>query len=508
MFEVRNDKFGLPYWSVTEKEINESHILNISLIHEYDIAHFLSPLLVVKNRIAGPFREDLTGRDDVVLAFLSLILLLIIDGLVTTVLLRSIDGKISNFGFSVKQIVEFIREFSFRRIFKAPRRETARRRKVNIKLLVLAAAILILIFGLEMAVLILTEPKPKEVFNTTNTFRLVQPLVPKWDMILFHTRSSMDRPCQSVSFKNVSQDVTRINVCVSARRADGDDDMKLKLFEEVDGDVSAKITTEMHKYGADHTVTIEEETVAYSTRAYFTLGDKKSRMMSIATRESDEAEQVKIVHNQYIAYLFTMYNITRKDGKVNVETLNLLKPKFIPSPRDSSTVTVLSILKKEPVTVPSTKYTTTVTGRLPRGSHAFRVAQHVFAGSAAIKIADPDTKDLFMETGLGDAKAVVWQELKRDVNWLSLCIIVVASFLILLVLRKVLKPVATAEIAGAFVKSAVGASMWRSPMELSEEEMTYFLVSQDPDGTNYRYGAETRDGWSANNTEYTEDINR
>lgn len=494
MFKVRGDRFGLPYFSYV---FNNSNLRNISDIGTKDINHFLSPTLDIRRRVSGPFSSDLTSRDDVFLAFLSLILLLIIDGLVSTVLLRTEDGNISNFGFSVKQIMEFIRDFNLRRIFKARTGGGAHRKIINSKLVILAVSILMFTLGLEMAVLILTAPKPKDVLNSTATFRLVQPLTPKWDAVFFHTRASMNRPCQAVTFKKVAQAQTRINVCVSANMSE----TELKLFEKVDGDVKAKIVTYMHDYGADHMVTVADQAAMYSTRAYFTLGDRRSRLMSIDTRSPNETEQVEIIHKLYIAYLFSVYQRATQDERVDVNVLNSLGPVFVAT--DGGLREVLALPDKNiSYRFPSKKYTTTVSGLLPRGSPALRVAQHVFAGATAINVSQPHTEDLFMEDGMMSVPAVVWRESVRDINWLSLCLIVASSLLILMMLRQVMKPVATAEVAGVFVKAAVGATMSRSPVELEEGELVYFKVTKDRGGGTYTYGAETLDRWSMiNNTE-------
>lgn len=63
------------------------------------------------------FERPQHTRDDVLLAFGSLFLLLVIEGIVTSFLFRTENSIVSNFGFSVRQVAELIREFILRRLF-------------------------------------------------------------------------------------------------------------------------------------------------------------------------------------------------------------------------------------------------------------------------------------------------------------------------------------------------------------------------------------------------------
>lgn len=496
MFKVVIDKWGGEYFSV---DLDNAPARNISWAIANNAGTMLNPSINITTRVTGPFSSDLTKRDDVLLAFMSLLLLLVIEGLVTTVLLRTKDGNVSNFGFSVKQIVALFQELNFRGIFKGRKTDTREHRKINYKLLIFAVMIISSTFLLEVAVLFLTSPVLRDVTNKTATFRMLEPVMPDWHDVRYHNGRSVDRPCEAFVVQNVEQGQTRVNGCTSSSIS-GEE---VQLFvQEEKSEVDAEITTLLHEYGAEHTVILDGRRAKYSTRAYFSLSDGETRVMKTGPNVAEnEKEQVDLLHKQYFAYLLSVYKVLTKDESVSVDTLNAMK--FAPMETGSGGEVNVLPLPGTRKRISTRRYKTQVTGFMPTGIPSLRLAQHTFRGAGAIYVAGPDTRDLTIENGVKDVEAVVWQEEVRVVNWLSLALILLLGMGLLWGLRIVMKPVATAEIAGIFVKGSVEADFGRAPFEVGEGERLTFRVKDLSDG-DYVYGAETTAGWVLVNSEYND----
>lgn len=485
MFKLLGDRFGKPYFSW---DLEGTSSVNVSELHidgARDVVSFFNPHLKITRRASSSFSRDLTtDRDDVILAFLSLILLLIIEGFVTTLLLRTRNGNVSNFGFSVKYVLELFRDLNVPRVFRKRTPEGSRSRKPNFTLIAVAIAVLSITVGVEVAVLFLTSPQAKEVTNETATFRTMQPVTPEWEAVFFHNRASVNRPCQAIALRFVDQVNTRINACVSSSLSG----TNMELFEKAEGDIDAVITSHLHQYGAEHEISIGSSSAKFSARAYFTLAsDNQARMMSVAATSPNEEEQICIVHKQYIAYLFSIYLRVTEDKSVDLDTLNSFN---VPCVRDKGRMIDVLPQRRGKHKFESRAYTTSVTGVLPRGPPALNLAQHVFRGAIAVIVSDADSRDLFVEDGVKTETRTVWKEQVRVINWLSLLIIIGSSTLLLFILRYAMRPVAIADIAGVFVKNAVGADLGRSPVEVVDTEKSHFRVTPSADEDDYAFGAE------------------
>eukprot|EP00177_Eucheuma_denticulatum_P005588 GFKZ01010156.1.p1 GENE.GFKZ01010156.1~~GFKZ01010156.1.p1 ORF type:complete len:534 (-),score=81.17 GFKZ01010156.1:641-2242(-) len=484
MFEIRNSRREGEFFAYVT---NETNIRNISTMGYFNINTFLRPILPVTERSTNPFTVDITANDDILLAFLSLILLLVIEGTVATFLLRSKNGLVSNFGFSVKQTIEFLRDFNIRSVYARRGAVTkSSRRSVNKKLILIAVCLLLFTFGLETCILFLTSPNISPVTNNVVTFRIRQPVTPKWAKVAFHNRASWNRPCRSARLEHVHQMETRINVCVITNR-DGD---LPQPFENITDSVRFTLVTRMHQYGADHTVTLDGNVTNYSTRAYFSLDDKKTRVMAAEPAPDNEPQLVETNHNLFVSYLCSLYNNEMPESEITIEMLNQFSIDFYH--RDKENVTVIPGGNR---TVEANVYETIVDGVLPTGLAAFHVAQNVFGGAAALVVAERDTTDFFADDGaVLDEEGIVWGESIRLLNWLTLTIFLVISLLVLTALRIFMKPASTAEIAGIYVKEEVGAILARSPVEVADEELEIFWVrgrKKAGKDEKYVYGAET-----------------
>lgn len=428
------------------------------------------------------FSSELTPRDDVILAILSLLLLLVIKGIFATILLRTENGKTSNFSYATKQLIELVEEFNFRRMLPARRGSTFRLSSAAVLLIVAAISILGLTFGLEVAVLFMTDPKLVPVYNDQATFRILGPNTPRWGGVKFHMRTSMNRPCIPVNLRRVDQGQTRINSCVDS----GSLENKFLLFQKTEEEVEMTVESVLHDYGQDHDVTIGNMSAKFSARVYFTLHDGLQRMMkqTIGTNESQTAMQMMINHNMYLAFMFTAYAKATKDKDMSLERLNNdIAKKFC---YEEGPVVKVTEINGTEIMSNSTKYTSTFSGIIPQGSAALRFGQTIFKGSTLIGVAPGDTEDLIENMGMAKVRSVAWEENARTINWLTLIIMVVVAMITLIVLRCILKPVSTVEIADKYVKHAVGADHGRSPVELEAGEKKYIYIGENSSGPGFR----------------------
>lgn len=473
--EIR-DKWGFPYFSLDLTEMPKQ--LNLSTFSK-DTSGLFSHRMNVSTHLTSRFNSDLTeDRDDVILAFLALILMFIIEAIVSAILLRTKGDIIGRFGFSVKLLIELIRDFDLHRILKPEFRRTRLGKGFNFKLMTFAILILIFTLGLEVGILFLTSREQMPVFNTERTFRLRQGLLTGYEEVRFHSRASLNRPCIATALLGVDGGRTQINGCVTS----GITENEFELFSKVDGDVKIEITSKLHEFGAEHEVTIGEDSATYRARAFFSLdGDgEDSRVMREARPSPDEEEQLKGIHKQYIAFLFTAYNdsVGDEDTSMNLSRLNELVFHHTVL-KENMDVTVIKI-KDEEIKRKSRGYKTEVTGVLPRGSPALRLAQDMFRGLTAIQVSAPDDKeDLFVQQGPTRKRGPVWQESGRVVNWLSMVIVVSGALVVLIVMRIWLRSVGIADVAGGWVRKTVGADMAVRPIRFGDSVKSSFRVRNE-----------------------------
>lgn len=481
------DNRGNPYFLYIPSESTPQ--INTSLI-QINISSFLQDSLQVSPLATGLFTKDLTSRDDVLIAVLSLLLLLVIEGIVTTLLLRTSNRTVSTFGFSVKHFVELARDFRFRPLFHT------RSHHVNIKLLIFALMFLTSTFALEVLVLFLTAPAPRQVNNEKASVRLIQPITPEWQQVRFHSRASINRACTALSLVDVEQGRTSISSCLTSDI--NGDARALLIFEEMKGAVNVTIMSELHPYGAEHMLAFGNESATYSARAYLALGDGEERLMREARdRGLRNPEAVYHGHKLLIAYLFSSYARATKDETITAERLNQITITHQDGP--GSRVDVLRRPGSEPVTVRSDRFTSKMENVPAVGNAvALHYAEAVFKAAIGISITAGDDSDLFMSDGsLSSKTAAVWFESARGLNWISLLITLAGTLIVLLAMRWWLKPASTAEIAGVYVKGLVGANCARAPLQIAEGERRWFRIGDAGGERGYRFGAETNQEWKS-----------
>lgn len=436
-----------------------------------DIATFLSDTLVVTPRVANRFSSDLTSTDDPLLALLSLLLLLVMESILATILLRTYRGAVSNVGFSIKQFIDMAREFRFTHLFKGHRkRPSDPRRRINRNVLFVAITLLILTFGLEGAILFLSSPELKAVFNDKTSYTLRTDILPDWNEIQRVGISATMRPCNAITLANVDQGNNQLSLCMMSDRI-------TNLREEpmvLDRNITLSIVSEVHQFGVQHMVTVLNRSARFIGRGYFTLDDSTNRMLRSRESLLNRGRAFRLIHRQYVAYLFSQYARLAPNATVSIEHLEALDFKF--NSTDGDTIRVVQAIGNRIFrTVPTILHTTNVTGMIPHGNEALRFAHATLKGSIAVALGGPDETDLHM--GLGDIvvrRGWLWRETTRKLNWLSLSILLLFSTAMLVVMRYIFAPVGTAEIAGTYVTEAVGAEARRPPALLQESDRMHF----------------------------------
>lgn len=466
-------------------------------------AYFTERFLPVSLVATHSFSNDLTTRDDVLLAFLSMFLLLALEGVVATVLLGTKDGKASSVGFSIKCIFEVLRDFDWnlnqlRRVRMRSRRrrmkgnekgnekgvEKKGKKKpflnVNSRLVLFAVLILLCIFGVEVLILHFTAPVLSPIYNNKVSLRIQNAIIPDWRALRWALRTAIDKPCESILLTGVHHGNTRITGCVLANVTG----IAVATFDKLYMDRRIKITTDLHEYGAEHIVEggkmVDGKFVPihigrYSTRGLLMLDDGRARLMRVIEGEPDEDRKVMGIHTQFLAYLFSIYSIQTRDKmhELTLDKLNAVKINF--KPALGVQIKVLDV-NGEDLAFRSKRFVSTMDGEMPAGSMLMHFAQHLFRSSATVRVESGDETDLFEKDGLQRVSAVVWWEETRVLNWLTLFLVLFFTLLFLSLMRMRLKPLSTVNIASEYVKRAVGANLDRSPMELDANEDEYFRV--------------------------------
>eukprot|EP00177_Eucheuma_denticulatum_P004324 GFKZ01007855.1.p1 GENE.GFKZ01007855.1~~GFKZ01007855.1.p1 ORF type:complete len:489 (+),score=55.14 GFKZ01007855.1:450-1916(+) len=440
-----------------------------------DIATFLSDTLVVTPRVANRFSSDLTSADDPLLALLSLLLLLVMESILATILLRTYRGAVSNVGFSIKQFIDMAREFRFTHLFKGyGKRSSDPRRRINRNVLFVALTLLILTFGLEGAILFLSSPELNAVFNDKTSYTLRTDILPDWNEIQRAGISATMRPCSAITLADVDQGNNQLSLCMMSDRLTNLREEPMRIV----GNTTLSIESEVHQFGVQHRVTVADLTARFIGRGYFTLDDAINRMLRSRESLMNRDNTFGLLHRQYVAYLFSQHAKIANIA-VSVELLDALDFNF--NATNGETIRVIQSRGNSRFRrAPTRRYTTVVTGMIPQGDEALRFAHATLKGSIAVALGGPDETDLHM--GRGDIVALrgwLWRETTRKLNWLSLTILLAFSAATLIFMRYLFAPVGTAEIAGTYVTEVVGAEVRRPPALLQGSERMHFRAPRE-----------------------------
>lgn len=468
------DENGEEYFSVNTTAIKETRWPGRLDGRGNNMCSFLRETMPIKRRATGMFSTDLTERDDVILAVLSLSLLLVIESILSTILLRTSDGNVTNSGFSVKHYVDLARDFKFKYMVKG-REGTRENGRVDKKLLFFATAILLFLFAVEVLVLFLTTPELVTVDNSVASFEVLPSVFPNWIDVRNAQGFLVDRPCASVFLDEVKQGQAAISACLTSQIPAGDlDDLKLEYVE-------VEISTDEHKYGANHNISIGDLKGMYASRAFFRRPKVASRILPKRRLKTRHEDEKKVIHRQFIAMVFNLYNNRTKDKKATLDMLNSIDFEKGFKSEPGPNVDILQVNKRStPVRVTSTRFRTKFEAVVPKGVAALQLAKLVLKASVGIGVSGPDVYDLKMGSGqVARAESTMWEEESRSLNWLSLLLILIIAGAILLLLRAELRPSGTAEIAGLLVGagSESRASFERSPFDIARDADRYFRMS-------------------------------
>lgn len=487
------DIFGDSYFTYNVNDITPANRRPRNLTNVLNATSFLSETFSVRRQATNIFSTDLTGRDDLILAVLSILLLFVFEGIVTTILLRTYRGRVSTVGFSIKHFVELARDFQFRFLLvgrsKPASANAALRgspprpvRKLNFKLLIVAILILSISIGVEAVLLFLTTPTLTDVTNAKAAFAVEELIIPDWNQIRKYLGAALTRPCNTLKISGVEQGRTRITACLFSNGGIEAD----KTFGMGDGNVTLTFISDLHDFGGEHTVQIGDLNATFRSRVYFNLGDNRRKMMLKRSRFYTRDRAVFFMHKQYVAYLMNWYRLRTRDTSLDASLLQNLNFNF--TFENGGVVDIIKISGRQTYRqVPTLRHKTVVTGRLPRGPEALRFATVLLKASTAVVLRGPDLNDLDMGSGsTWPREALMWQESTRSLNWLSLTILLASSIAFGFALRYLLKPIGTAEIAGVVVRKAVGADLERSPIFMDENEKADFdlpLFKEDTQDT-------------------------
>lgn len=488
------DLNNLPYLSFNASQITFKPAIpkNATEI-QVNFTSFLSERFPVAPQSTNVFSTDLTSRDDLIIAFLSLALILVIEGILTTILLRTYRGRISTFAFSVKHFIDLARDlhlyhviprfplhFSPRKFRHTSAKHSRSNGKVNWALLRIAVATLIFISGLEVLVLYLSTLQPITITNAKASFSLVENLIPHWPEIHANAESAPNKPCTTLTIvpyasnTRIEQGITRLAPCLNAKGHLTPNDQ----FEVAEDPVEVRITSDTHEFGAEHSITIGEHTARYRTVVYFTLHDRRRKILRKRSQYFTKQASVFYLHMQYIAYLFNEYVSKTGDKRMSAERLASLE--FSHNVTHGPDIIVAEINKQQRFRmVTSVHHETIVTGVIPRGAPALRFAIAFLKGSTGIVLGGPDLNDLDIgSSSTWGAERGMWMEEERRLNWFMLCIILGVALGLFAILKFLLKPIGTAEIAGEFVVREVGADMGRPVAFMSRDEKWGFSLSE------------------------------
>lgn len=469
------DTLNLSYLSFNPLSIPSERNRPLNIANLPNSCTFLSEDIQISRVATGIFSTDLTSRDDVLLAVSSILLIFVLEAILTTLLLRSQDSHISTLGFSIKHFLELARGFRFPSHIFSGKKKSYRHslsRKFNKRVLLLALFVLFASFALEVVILVLSSPSLVDVYNTDTAFTLLDVVQPEWNQVRDNVGAAVHRPCTAITMVGVEQEQHMISPCLTVNGTS----TLFASFDVVDDNVDMIITSNVHENGADHFITIAQDSLAYLSRCYFRLGDSRNRIMVQRVRIYNAERRFFFLHKQIVAFLFNAYVRETNDDRMNLARLSNLT--FNHSTQAGPNVEIIQINNRDRFrTVTSTQYRTILKGVLPRGKAALQFTQAILKGATGIQLAGPDHYDVIMGSGNeAGNKALMWRESQRSLNWLSLNIALIASLTVFIMLRILLRPVATAEIAELYIRDAVGAKRGRPTLCMEKEEKRWFKL--------------------------------
>lgn len=190
---------------------------------------------------------------------------------------------------------------------------------------------------------------------------------------------------------------------------------------------------------------------------------------------------MQVVHYQYVAYLFSAFNrgVANRNESIPLQRLQDLNIEW-QQPTSGDLVDVKDIPGLAQ-TVRARRYVTQVQGEIPRGTAALRLAQHYFQDMMAVVVAEGNVTDMFMDGGVEDVEAEVWEEDVRSMNWLTMGVLAAVGVGALTVLRYILRPSSTAEIARISMSRELKGENGIARVDV-EDEVGRYIFGAEIDG--------------------------
>lgn len=390
LFNATTDASGIEYFFVNISAIKPVAFRPQDVYKDgKNSCSMLSETLPLGSRATGRFSGDLTSRDDLILAVLSLFLVLLIESMLTTILFRSRDGKLSTASFSIRQFCHLVREFKFHHILQGQLFKKGKSRPhINIRLVALSFSVLAFSLGLQIGVLVFSTPHLVDVTNDAVSFSFGQHFIPDRKEVSEKGRVATRRTCTSIRLTasnprlKIEQGQTSLQACLISNHS------ALEQwdtgFETTDDLVDITLTSEVHAYGTEHLISIGDVTVLYLTRVYYSGDDRKVRLLGSRGRHATrEGIRVDYVHKEIVAYLFSYYARETNDTSMNLKRLQSLEFQF--DVEKGQEINVLQVNGAERFfRVASSKYTTKVRGVIPQGVAAFRLIDSFLKGSSKV----------------------------------------------------------------------------------------------------------------------------
>lgn len=416
MFTTANDEFG-PYFLFAPEEL---FIRNATNAKHYGVASFLHNHMIVPSPYAAPiFHLSLPSPwQQLLIAILVLVMLLLLDALLQAGLLLPPPSP---------SRLSFLRLLLHSRSFHSIPSSSLLRVLPSLVLLLLAHFLIIL----------LSQPFPQSTSNAQRAFTLIQPLSPDWTLIHPAASSQVNVPCLSPQLTEITTSQSSLVLCVTSS-------LPPTVFPPFNNpfDLTLILTTDLHLYGSEHTIRFIGQEQSFSARAFLTPFNSSLRVLKQRQRLNRQDEQVKLVHKQFMAYLFTQYNRQTNDSSLSLSDLQSLNFDYTPASTDNGRV--IDIIQMNNGTAvfqtPTFRYESNITGKMPSGDAVFNFAQVFFKGIIGVEIGGGDQIDLFPNDGVQAREDVLWIRSLPYLNWFSLLLIIVPLFGVLIFLRSCFHP--------------------------------------------------------------------
>ncbi|CAN8073507.1 unnamed protein product [Agarophyton chilense] len=254
------------------------------------------------------------GTEEIILGFLSIILIMTITEIVLTILSRkrpNRDPEKSDFALLAIR-VDGLLHFNGKWITLRDRSSSSRRRNKNIVMTLCAVVVASLIFLVDMGAVVLTQPKQYSSKAYNYNLKGIHPIGSDLGRGKFLRRNAMERPCVTPVFlrSNPSRNFS-LSVCHT---------LKLKkAHSRVRDSVSfVKIGSWFHKGGSNHQITFGNASIKITTRAFLYGAEGGTRRLLFPNLYQNYMSFTHYLH-QVLVYTILEENCNNKDSMESCE---------------------------------------------------------------------------------------------------------------------------------------------------------------------------------------------